>query len=168
EVGAHASGYHTMTRDPERNRVGAADLTHGARRGAQLARDLTGAARAPRADGDDVSPHTALKRRALKRDRQIEAEFGIFEIALDLRARPCRNRVPRRKRSARFRQERDFHEHIAFGADAEQREWRRQFGLIVCARGALALHEGQAGSRAARMRTSWIATTTVNRPRPTT
>jgi len=124
-----------MTRHHERNRVGAAGLTHGARRGAQLARDLTVAARAPRANGGDFSPHTALKRRALRRYRQVEAEFGIFEIAPDLRARPCAKPVQRRKRSARFRQERDFREHTAFGADSEQREWRRQFRLIACARG---------------------------------
>src|SRR5712672_2578456 len=83
------------------------------------------------------------------------------------RARPRGETVLWRERLARSRQERDSREYIAFGADAEQREGRRQYRLIVCACGARALHEAQAVWRAARMRRSWIATTIANRVKPT-
>src|SRR5258708_29555877 len=133
----------------------------------EIARDLSVAAGSPCADRRDFSPHAALKGRALRRERQVEAEFEILDVALDLRAHPCREPVPRCKRFARFRQERDLRERIAFCADSKQREWRRQFRLIGCARGARAVHRARTGSRPARIRMSWAATTTANTPRPT-
>src|SRR5882724_4178676 len=146
---------------------GTAGLPHRARRRTQLARKLAVASGAARADRGDLRPHAALKLRPPRYKRQIEAELRIVQIALDLRTRPRGETVLWRERLARSREERDSREYIAFGADAEQREGRRQYRLIVCACGARALHEAQAGWRAARMRRSWIATTIANRVKPT-
>src|SRR5258706_6244217 len=77
---------HAVTGDHDRYGVGAAGLAHRARRGTQLARELTVAAGTARADRGDLPPHAAPKRRAFSCQRDVETEFGIFEITFELPA----------------------------------------------------------------------------------
>src|SRR5437773_1081745 len=85
-----------VARNHERQGVGSTGLPDRARRRAQLARKLAVAPGAPRFDRRDLSPDTALERRAALGKRQIEAEIRVVDVALDLRARALGEAITRR------------------------------------------------------------------------
>src|SRR5882672_1133007 len=75
-----------VARNHERQGVGPAGLSDGARRRAQLERELAVAPGAARLNCRDLSPDAALERRAALGKGQIETEIRVVDVTLDLRA----------------------------------------------------------------------------------
>ena len=119
-----------MARDHQRDGVGAAGAADRDCGSVQAARELAVGARFAGRDLGDPIPHPTLKRATRRREREVEPELAIVEIALDLPAGALGHGVGRRGRAFGERQIVDSRYGAAAGTDAEHREWRPELGRV--------------------------------------
>jgi tripartite-type tricarboxylate transporter receptor subunit TctC len=122
---------HAVTGNDQRNGILAAGLADRSRRRTQLARDFAVASGPARSYAGDPRPYPPLEFRAPLRQREIETELRIGEVAPNLRADSRGQAIPWGEGPTGLRQKPDPGEGVAVGADAEHRERRRQPGLKI-------------------------------------
>ena len=121
-----AACHYAVAGDDQRDAIRAAGAAHRARRRAQPARDVHVAERPPAGNVVDGAPHPALEVGAAVGERQVEAETGIVEVALDLPADALGEASERGERRGAARQVVDAAQAVAGGAYPQHGEGCRQ------------------------------------------